>query len=214
MRTLLDGTILNIARPTLADAMRAATEIAQSRNLMIVSVKADGRVLPHEALEEPSEEADRYGEVVIATLPAAKVIAGSLRDAADSFERIMEGQVGASRAIQEGRTEEGLKQLHPILASWQAVRTIVENSGEILKIDLTRVGVPGIDAQAPVGACTASLASALKELKAALADQDWSRLGDIVGYDLDALARDWKMVLSALADYVESLPRPERTGGT
>jgi hypothetical protein len=46
------------------------------------------------------------------------------------------------------------------------------------------------------------LSSSLVQIKAALSNQDWSLLSDVVGYELDGLARDWNMVLGALADQV------------
>ena len=76
-----------------------------------------------------------------------------------------------------------------------------------------RYAVPTINLapydKAPMGSCIGALKASLTEIKEALANEDWSLLGDIVGYNLEALGKDWKVVLTALADHVQRSSQAE-----
>jgi hypothetical protein len=56
MQVLLDGESLRIDRPTLAAAMKSASDAARVRGRIIIEMKADGQRIPDELLARASEE--------------------------------------------------------------------------------------------------------------------------------------------------------------
>ncbi|MCX5688483.1 MAG: hypothetical protein NTV94_01600 [Planctomycetota bacterium] len=202
MRVDLDGHLLELPRPTLADALRVGITEADRRGVVIVTVLADGKPLQGPELEQPSEEPSPYQTISFLAATPASLVERSLRDAASAVQEIGTLQPRVVELINAGQTQQGLEELQSIFATWSAVRDVVERGGRLLRQDFLAIDLPGIDAKTPVQACMNGLSSSLVQIKLALSNQDWSLLSDVVGYELDGLARDWNMVLGALADQV------------
>jgi hypothetical protein len=86
----------------------------------------------------------------------------------------------------------------------------MDQGGRILGVDLLAADEPGVEERARGAACAAGLAGSLTEIKRALTDQDWSALSDVVGYQLDGLAADWKVLLDARANAIARSSPGER----
>ena len=202
MRVDLNGQPLDISRPTLAEALRAGIAQAERQGIVIVGVVADGRPLEGPELERPSDEPSSYETVSFLAATPASLVERSLRDAAEAVAELGQLQPQVVELIHAGDTQQGLEKLQSIFTTWSAVRDVVERGGRLLHQDLMTMDLAGIDAKAPVQACMSGLSASLVQVKTALTNQDWSLLADVVGYELDGLAKDWKVVLSALADQV------------
>lgn len=212
MRVLLDGQLLNISQPTFAEAIDAVAEAAVDRGRLVGDVVADGIRLTDEQIEEAATGGATYSELVCTSIDPIEIVVSTLRDAVDAVESAARDQQTAAELLQAGKTQEALETLGPVFATWQVVQMVVDRGGAAVEMDFRTVAIPGIDEPRPVERCAATLMNSLVELKRALADEDWSALSDIVGFDLDAQARDWRNVLGGLAELVES--RRPGGGGT
>lgn len=207
MRASLDGVILTLDRPTLRAALEAGIAAAEAKGAMVVGVVADGAEIPQSELEDPSDTELREGGfqlIELTSVRPAALVARTLRDAAGAIDGLIASQEQAAAAIQAGDVQKGLSDLQEVFMTWQIIRDVVSRGGGVLKRDLAAIpSLPGIDAKEPVALCLSALIHTLKEVKKAVDTEDWSALSDQVGYTLDAMAKDWKVVLSALAEHVE-----------
>jgi hypothetical protein len=210
MRADLDGQVLTLDRPTLAGAFQAGIAEAERRGLFIVAVMADGKPLEPEAFAQPSDEVGAYQTVTFVGAKPAELVEDALRQAAAAVEGIARSQPAVAELIQSGNTPAALDHLREVFGTWMEVRDAVERSGRLLGREFAAEALPGLPGDAPVKACIEALAAALASVKAALEHQDWSRLADLIGHELDVLARTWKRMLDALAD---SVAADRRTGG-
>ncbi|MBL9002027.1 MAG: hypothetical protein JNK25_12915 [Phycisphaerae bacterium] len=204
MRLLLDGQQVNIPRPTLAAAIAAAADAARSQGRLVTNIVADGVRLTDEQVAAATDTPSTIRELACTSLDPRELVASSLRDAVGALETAARDQQSAAQQIQAGRTQDALETLGPILATWQVVQQVLDQGGTALNMDFRTVPVPGIEESRPVERCTQAVMNSLLEMKKALADEDWSAVSDIVGYDLDAHARDWRNILAGLAELVET----------
>jgi hypothetical protein len=200
MHVELDGKVLNIPQTTLGEALRAARDVAEASGMLIVEVIADGKRLGDDELSHVDNQT--FADIRMFSVSPGSLVERSLRDASGVVEQIAELQQEVVSLIQRGQTREGLEQLQSVFSSWSAVREVVDQGGQILGIDLLAADAAGTQEHASGAACAAGLAASLTEIKRALADQDWSALSDVVGYQLDGLAGNWKAMLDARADAI------------
>lgn len=203
MLVILDGTILNNTLTSLTEGLQAGIAAAEQKGTLIIEVKADGVAVSNDVLSGEKEHAGQVGRLEMVSVRPRDLMAQTLRNAAGALDEVEPKRELAAEKIAQGELQEAMNELQVVLSAWQTVQSITEKGGQLLGEDLTQVPLKGIDAKTPVADCIGALRHVLGELNNALAEQDWSRLGDIVAYDLEALARDWKMVLGALADHVE-----------
>jgi hypothetical protein len=203
MLVILDGTILNSTLTNLAEGLQAGIAAAEQKGTLIIEVKADGKAIENDVLSGEKEHAGQVGRLEMVSVRPRELMAQTLRNAAGALDEVEPKRELAAEKIAQGELQEAMNELQVVLSAWQTVQSITEKGGQLLGEDLTQARLKGIDAQTPVADCIAALRHVLGELNNALAEQDWSRLGDIVAYDLEALAGDWKMVLGTLADHVE-----------
>lgn len=199
VEVLLDGRTLKIARPTLAEALRAGVAAAQASQRIVVEVKGDGERIPDDLLADPSDELTSIRVIQLISADPRELVAGSLRDAAGALEQLRETQQAAADAIQSGDMTSAYDQLGSVFSSWQAVREVVERAGAVLNVDV--MNIPLSDEVPPhtLAGATADLRVHLRAIKDAMGQEDVSAMGDILAYDLDAAASRWASALLALA---------------
>ncbi len=202
MRVDLDGEVLEVARPTLAEALKAGIAAAERRGVLIVGVTADGRTLDGPELERPSDEPGAFSSISLISATPALLVERTLREAAAAVDDVRHSQAKVAGLVDVGDTAAALEHLKGVFATWSAVREVVDRGGRLLGRDLVAMQPASIDAVRPVEACMLGLTQSLQEVKRALERDDWSLLSDVMGHRLDGLAKDWHMVLSALADEV------------
>jgi hypothetical protein len=206
MQVLLDGNPIQVARPSLADALVAAQADAANRGRIIVEVKADGVLLSGDKLGNPSSEPSTYRELRLLSAEPRALVRHTILDAVSALENARGEQAKAAELIQSGDTEAALQSLQAAVLTWQTVRDVVEQSAGILKLELASLELPGVEEGLSFESATSDLLGHLKQMRAALDQQDWSALSDIVGYDLDAQVGVWKGLLIALSQHVSTLP--------
>ena len=172
MRVLLDGHPVNIPRPTLAAALAAVAEAAESRGRLVGEVTADGSVLDDDQIEGATDQPSSIRELVCISLDPIDLVASTLRESVAALETTARDQQTAAEQIQAGKTQEALATLGPVLATWQVVQMVVDRGGTAVNIDFSTASVPGIDEPRPVERCGGALMKSLLELKKALAQED------------------------------------------
>lgn len=191
-----------MARPTLAEALKAGIAAAERRGVLIVAVTADGRPLDGAELEHPSDVPGTYGSVSLVGASPRLLVERTLREAAAAIDEIRSAQAKVAELVDIGDTTGALEHLKGVFATWSAVREVIDRGGRLLGRDLMAVEPASIDAKRPVEACMLGLTQGLQEVKRALEVDDWSLLSDVMGHRLEALAKDWSTVLNAVADEV------------
>jgi len=208
MQVLLDGRVLSIERPSLAEGLRAAIADAQSLGRIVVEVVADGVRMTDDAITSATDAPSAISELRVSSADPVALVRVSVLDAADALEVARAEQAAAAELIQAGRVEDALQHLQVALSTWQAVRDVLQRGAAVLALNLSEIKPRLDDGETSFTAASADLTKHLNEVKRALADLDWSALSDVVGYDLDAQVGVWKQLLSSFA---ASLPGP-RTG--
>jgi len=207
MQVLLDGKPVAVARPTIAEALRAAVAQAHSQGRIIIEATADGVTLSDEQLANPSDTPGTIVELKLASADPRSLVRVTLLDAVDALDGVQKDQGRASELVQSGQLGPALESLQAILLTWQAVRDVIDRSAAVLSLDLDHVDLRGIDPAAGFGPATTALLTHLGAVKSALSGQDWSALSDAIGYDLDGDVRVWQALLRALAEHVQTLPK-------
>lgn len=224
MQVFLDGQPLDVAKPGVADALDAGSQVARAAGRLVVEVHADGAQLTDEQLDaflsgagtgRPSElrlvTADARALVVSSLVDGAQV----LRDTRDDYQRVAE-------LLQADRQHEALAGLNHVLHVWQAVRDLVDNVEQLSPVALRGVAVErasrggaAVGASGGGGGGTDNLTRGLERLarhlenvRGALAGQDWAAVADVVAYDLREEAQAWEQLLDALAKHVGTLAPP------
>ncbi|CAG1009309.1 hypothetical protein PHYC_03686 [Phycisphaerales bacterium] len=202
----LDGHPLAIPRPTLAEALRAASAAAKALGRVIVEVKADGEQIPDDALARPSEELTTVRSLTFISADPKQLVGQTLLDAAAALDDVLGEQQMVSDLVQMGRTEEAIDPLRRVLTTWQAARDVVDRGSALLGINVNTLKLEGLDAEEGFEGSTRSLRENLRALRDAMEAEDWSAVSDVVAYDLDAQAKRWSGLLRALATHVGSRP--------
>jgi hypothetical protein len=214
MRVTLDGVNLVVPKASLRAALGAAIEAAEAQGAIIVEVRGDGQPISDDLLSEPPDDRAVFELIELSSANPKRLVSKTLRDAAEALDQLAQDQQSAFQLIQQGHISEGLQSLQGVFSLWDMVRDVVLRGSQVTGIDLVNLeSLPGIVDKQPMKLCLAALAQSLRELKSAVDSEDWSRVGDIVGYGLDSLQRNWRAVLTALAEYVESTIRAGRGGG-
>jgi hypothetical protein len=214
MRVLLDGQPLSPPPDSVESMFRTAIAATQAQGRMIVDIMADGRRLSDDELEDPLRALTGVALVEITSVSPHALVSQSISNAADALAPAIDTQQAIAAKIHAGDTESALEGLHAVLSTWQAVRDVIDRGSAVLETDLTTAHLSGIDAAKPVESAIAALSSVLTSLMDALTQEDWSRVGDVLAYDLDALAKDWHAILVALAEHVASIPGANRGGAS
>lgn len=204
MKATLDGTNILVEPPTLAAAIAAGAKAAESQGRIIVEVKADGVSLPSEALANPSTAPGECADVVMVSADPRALVRVSLLDGVEALASLKPLHGAVADALASGNLQLAMDQLREVLNTWQALQNLLEHSRALLGVDLATVSVPagepGFDARA------AEFVTYTRAIRDAVTNQDWSALSDTVGYDLDAAADSWSILLQSLADHVHTLP--------
>lgn len=192
MRAFLDDAPIQADRPTLAAALASGVELAEAAGRIIVEVKLDGRDVPGDALERPSDDDVGNAEVRLVSADPRELASQALVDAVEQLDRTRKRQAECAECMQGGKLGDAMSLLSDCLGDWDTVRGVVQSVAQLLP-----VAPPGIERTAD------GLARRLEELKSALAGQDWATLADLLTYDLDEQAASWTRLIVEMREGVE-----------
>lgn len=207
MRLFLDGDPIQVEVPGLATALREGAARAEERGRIVVEATLDGRALSDEQLEHPSDDPGAGEEVRLLSAEPRALVRITLLDAADALENAQTRQTECARQLQVGDIEGAMQTLSDAITVWQAVRDVVSRSADLLHLPLDSMTLPAGDSPAPpVGDLIASLTASLEELKRSVNAEDWSALADVLAYDLDEQAGQWRGLMEGMAEHVKTMP--------
>lgn len=210
MRVTLDGESVTVAEPTLRAALDAARDAAGQLGRVIVEAKADGRPVPDELLETPTDESIEGVELSFITAEPRALVQTTLLEIADVLGRTPDVQLKAAAAFQRGEQDEALEAMADALAVWDTVRRAVQEGPALLNIPLEQFLVSA--GTVPTGerdgraehilGHIGALSDLLSAVKRALQTKDWSTLADLLEADLNAAAVRWQRILRDMAAHI------------
>lgn len=201
MRLVIDGEVVTTEAAGIAQALDLARERAAEAGRTIIEVHADGRPAGT-LLDAPSEGTEGVAELGVTTADTGLFLAETLREAGDALNRVRTDQKQAADQLDQGEVAGALGSLRPVIEGWQMVRTVVDQSAALLGVDLQELPVGGGSASDLIQ----SLASDLVALRDAVSHEDWSALGDVLGFDLEERAAAWLGLIDALVRRAEGSP--------
>lgn len=199
MRVYIDETELD-SNASIADALDAARDHAESTGRLIVDIHADGEPIDDALLDTPPTDNAGINELRLTTTDPVAFLMETFASARESLALVREDQSTAADHLRTGELEPAVESLNAILTGWQAVGEVVAQSAELAEIDLNAFDFDGTNASTTID----KLSETLFEIRTNLTHQDWSALGDAIEYDLDDLATQWDTLLGALAKRVQS----------
>lgn len=199
MQVLLDGRVIPVDRPTLAAAIDAAARHAQANGRVVITAAVDGRQLSDDELSSPADTLTNALEVKLTSAAPSDLVAEMLTSAADAVRNIRASQQAAATLVQAGKLNEAGEHLQSVFTVWQAVTGGLEQAAQLLSLDLSTLRVPdGYGDTIAVSPQIEILVEKLRDLQDGLKTQDWSRVSDILAYDLDESAKSWDQLLTGL----------------
>ncbi|KAA0213198.1 MAG: hypothetical protein DYG94_14270 [Leptolyngbya sp. PLA3] len=202
MKVILDDQMLSESLKSVAGALEAGRQAAESRGRLVIEVHADGHPLASELLDNPPEHEAGIIELKMISTPPGPFIRTTLLDAVELLGPIEHDQAEAVGLLQTGQVEEALEPLQRALLAWSILRDLVEKSTQLGLTDPSRVVVQGGDWATARGGgeFIADLALHLGEVKRTLEIQDFTALADVLEGGLAADARSWEHFLRAMAE--------------
>lgn len=210
MRVMLDGQPVPVGEPTLRAALDAARDAAGALGRVIVEAKVDGRAVPDELLESPTDESISGAELVFVTAEPRALVRTTLLEIADVLGRVGDVQTRAAVAFQRGDREEALGHLSDVLGVWDTVRRAVQEGPALLGIPLEQflvskgTAAPGErDSRAEhILGHIGALSDLLSAVKRSIQGQDWSSLADLLETELAGAAERWQQILKDMAAHI------------
>ncbi len=200
MNVYLDDEPLRVEPPTLARAIQVARDTADARGRVVIEVKGDGVTVPGDLLDSPPDNDAGFGELRMLSTPPGPFVRETLLEARTVLEDAVRAQDQAAELVQAGTLGASLEPLHKALQCWSVVRDVVEQSQALLGESAGSVSFQGPRGTTTGEDCIARLSVALRDVRSALEQSDWSALSDALAYDLGELSGDWRSMLEALGD--------------
>jgi len=198
MRVYLDDEELHPAQGTLADGLHVALDAARAQGRIIIEAKADDDPIADEDLDHPPDDPTYCDELRFVSAEPRSLVRVTMLDAADALEQTRGVCERASEMLQTGQTAEALRELGDTLGAWESARRVVQEGCALLSIDIE--SDEGLGAGAPE--MIETLSTNLEEIKRTVATQDWAALADLLAFDLDEQAAQWRDIMVRIADSV------------
>lgn len=207
MKLIMDGQTVADDIAGVSQAIDIARDKAAELGRLIIEVKADGQSADA-LLDTMPQDTAGVGELGITTADRVSFLTETMHDAKDVLDRIRVDQKQAASMIDQGNVNDANTSLGTVMEGWQAVRTVVDQSAALMGVDLHDFEVNGAAAADVVS----GFAQDLVELRTAVTNEDWSALGDVLGYDLEDRAQAWNSLLDGLIVHARQLRSEDDQG--
>ncbi len=199
MKVFLDDAEITVKDETLASALAAGTTQSEGKGRIIVEVWSDGSPTPDEHLSKPPADEPYAEEIRFISAEPRSLVQTVLLDVAETLSSTRETQQKSADLLQTGETGLALNELGQAINTWQTVRQAVEEGCALLNISLDPV-----ENEEPIFDPTiiTDLAEMLTSVKAALTQEDWPLLSDLLAYDMDEHIDRWRVELGRLSDMI------------
>jgi hypothetical protein len=211
MRVVVDNESLAASSDSIAEALSAARLHAERRGRVVIEAILDGEGLSDAQLSDPSTTPSRAAEMRFATAEPAELVGSTLSDVAETLNDVKNEQSAAAELLTLGKMSEAMDRLHNALRTWESVRQAVTDGTTLLGLSVETLRVRTSSGELAMADQVKQLSQVLNEVKRAFGAEDWSGLADVLGYDLQDQADQWREALRALATLAQSArptPRP------
>lgn len=212
MRVLIDHEPLTEAPRSISDALVAARLSAERRGRVVIEAILDGQPLPDAVLSDPPSTPATGTELRFITADPAELVAGTLGGVGETLTDLKIDQAAVAELLTLGRMGEAMDRLGQSLRTWEAVQQAVVDGTTLMGLSIQSVRVKTGSGERSVAEQVQALAGCLTEVKRAFKAEDWSALADVLGYDLQEQAEEWKLGLASLARQVREVRTTGRQG--
>ncbi len=204
----VDNEQLTVEAQTLGQAIAAARHHLSTAGTsrIIVKVELDGRPLADQALTEQHDRPLEGSVVTLTTEDPYELAQRTLLDVSEALAATSDAQQQAADLLRADHPQQALERVKPVLATWQQAQQSVQQSAELLEIDLDAFTVD----DRPASQIIDALAEDLRAVREQLVGSDWVGLADSLGYDLAEALAVWVRMIDALADHIRGL-KPDGT---
>jgi hypothetical protein len=166
----------------------------QRDNRLVVNVLIDGRQPDLEHIptlrQSPLEGHTLFIETADPKQMAAEVLAEVQANLEDADR--LRGE--ACELLQKNQQSAAMQKLSGCFSIWQHTQEAVLKTAQLLRIDLETATA----GRRQLRVLLADFAQQLKQIKSALENRDFVLLSDILQYEMDESAREWREALAAL----------------
>ena len=200
MQVFLDNEPLSVNRQTMKSAFGAAIESARGLGRVIVEVVADGQPFAGTVLVDPPDDPLDGDELRFTSVEPWSTVYEIMHESAEALETASEHQRRASEHLLDGKLDEARDDIDVAMGIWQQVVMAIQRSGQLLDIDIETLEFG--DPPVTLGEKVKGLAELLTTLTQGAQNEDWSSLGDLLAYELEEEAENWREIVVSLAKAV------------
>jgi hypothetical protein len=204
MRVVIDNEPLSASPASIAEALSVARLHAEARGRVVIEAVLDGEPLSDTQLSDPPKTPSKGAEIRFATAEPAELVGSTLVGVAETLVDVKTEQQAAAELLTLGKMSEAMDRLHNALRTWDAVRQAVIDGTTLMGLSVETLHVPTSSGQVRMSAQVKRLSEALAEVKRTFGAEDWSGLADVLGYDMQEQADQWRESLAGLAELVRS----------
>ncbi|NBC96084.1 MAG: hypothetical protein GVY27_06990 [Deinococcus-Thermus bacterium] len=203
MQIHVDGALTDVQAETLGQAIAAVRDRLSGAggDRVIVEVQLDGRTLGEDDLAQRHDQPLGEALLAVVTAESHELARQTLLDVGEALAAARDRQHQAADLLRSDQPQEALDHVKSALATWQQAQQSVQQSAQLLDIDLDQLTIGG----RPAAEIVEELARSLRAVREQLVGTDWIGLADALAYDLDDAADTWTGLLDALADHIRSL---------
>ncbi len=200
MQVYLDNEPLSVDRLTMRSAFGAAIESARGLGRVIVEVVADGQPVAGTVLADPPDDPLDGDELRFTSVEPWSMVYEIMHESAEALEAASAHQRRASEHLLDSKLDEAREDIDVAMGIWQQVVMAIQRSGQLLDIDIETLEFG--DPPTPLGERVKGLAQLLTTLTQGAQNEDWSSLGDLLAYELEEEAENWREIVVSLAKAV------------
>lgn len=209
MRAYLDDQPLTVEPATVARAINAARDAAGERGRIVVEVLADGDAIADALLDAPPESDAGIGELRMTSAQPGLFVAVTLAEAADVLKRSNADRVSAAEAIDRGDMQEAGRMLSSVLGVWALAQDVLDKSASLMGLTPGQIEIPTGDGGSVRGQQRIDeLVVVLNGVKAAVGEEDWTTISDLLHEDLAQQTDRWEAFLRATAELARGAGDP------
>lgn len=190
---------------TLQQVVESLTDRLAADKRLVTAIRCDGRPVEPEELDAVLEgPAGRFGRVELQSSAPGPLAREVLSGAAEMIVGSEEARREAVDLLNEGRTGQAMELLGAFFRSWSQVYESAVKSSHLVGVNLAEMKVDG----AEVCEWLDSFARKLRELKQSLEAGDLVSVADVLRYEFDAVASEFRALIDELLPHAEAASPP------
>jgi len=203
MQIQVDGEPMDVEAETLGQAIAAVRDrLSESGGeRVIVEVQLDGQTLGEDDVADRHDQPLADSQLALVTAEPYELARQTLLDVGEALAAAKDQQQRAADLLRSDQPRDALDHVKSALTTWQQAQQSVQQSAQLLDIDLDRITVDN----RPAAEIVDELAESLRAVREQLVGSDWIGLADSLAYDLDDAAGTWTKLVDALADHIRSI---------